>query len=373
MIFVINSGSSSFKFKLFDLKLRTVASGIVERIGLEKPFLKFSSSVKGQVSNVTESYDSVPDHADALAKTFAALKKAGVEIDAVKVFGHRVVHGGTDFVRPTRIDAAVIAKLREYYKLAPLHNPPNVMGIEAVMKLRPGVPNVAVFDTAFYQDIPDYAYMYALPYELYEKHHVRKYGFHGISHEYVAGQAAKMLKKPLKKLKLVSCHLGSGASVTAVKHGKAIETSMGFTPLEGLTMSTRAGDIDAEIPIWLIRELKMTPDQVDDLMNKKSGTLGICGHKDMRDVIDAAQKGDKRSKLALEMFVYDVVRYVGQFMTVMGGCDAVIFTAGVGERSDLIRRMVMKWFKPFKLKHLVVPTDEEGMIALQAAQLLKLK
>src|SRR5688572_9345880 len=328
MIFVINSGSSSFKFKVFDAKGKTAASGIVERIGLQKPFLKFK--VNG--NEIEEKYASVPDHADALSKTFTALRKAGIAIEDVKAFGHRVVHGGTAFTAPTKVDGRVIAKLKAYYKLAPLHNPPNVMGIEAVMKLMPGVPNVAVFDTAFYKTLPPEAYTYALPYELLEKHGVRKYGFHGISHEYVAGEAARMLKKPLSKLKLVTCHLGSGASISAVKGGKAVDTSMGFTPLEGLTMSTRCGDIDSEIPIWLIRELKMTPDQVDDLMNKKSGTLGISGHKDMRDVIDGAKKGEKRAKLALEMFVYDVVRYVGQFMAVMGGCDAVVFTAGVGER-----------------------------------------
>jgi acetate kinase len=368
MIFVINSGSSSFKFKIFDLKRKTLASGIVERIGLAKPFLK--AKVNG--SEIEEQYDAVADHADALSKTFAALRKAGIDTKDVKAFGHRVVHGGTAFTEPTKIDAKVIAQLKEYYKLAPLHNPPNVMGIEAVMKLMPGTPNVAVFDTAFYKKIPDYAYMYALPYELYEKHGVRKYGFHGISHEYVAAEAARMLKKPLSRLKLVTCHLGSGASITAVKGGKAVDTSMGFTPLEGLTMSTRCGDIDSEIPVWLIRELKMTPDQVDELMNKKSGTLGVSGHKDMRDVMEGARKGDARSKLALGMFVYDVVRYIGQYMGVMGGCDAVVFTAGVGERSDRIRAMIMKWFAPFKLKHLVVPTDEEGSIARQAAKLLKL-
>ncbi|HTK60357.1 MAG TPA: acetate kinase [Candidatus Baltobacteraceae bacterium] len=368
MIFVINSGSSSLKFKVYDPKRRPLASGIVERIGLEKPFL--NAKVGGK--EIAEEYASVPDHADALTKTFAALAKAGIDVAGVKAFGHRVVHGGTAFTEPTKVDAKVIAKLKDYYKLAPLHNPPNVTGIEAVMKLRPGVPNVAVFDTAFYRTMPPSAYMYALPYELYEKHEIRKYGFHGISHEYVAGEAAKMLKKPLSKLRLVTCHLGSGASITAVKGGKAVDTSMGFTPLEGLTMSTRCGDIDPEIPIWLIRELKMTPDQVDDLMNRKSGTLGVSGHKDMRDVMAGAKKGEKRSKLALEMFVYDVVRYIGQYMAVMGGCDAVVFTAGVGERSEAIRRMVMKPFAAYKLKHLVVPTDEEGSIARQAAKLLKM-
>lgn len=345
MILVINCGSSSLKYKLLDQKLKPLAAGLIERVNGE--------------------------YAGALTNAFADLEKKGFDRDRIAFVGHRVVHGGSEFFSPTVIDHGVLSKLKGLYKLAPLHNPPNVLGIEALMKLLPGVPNVAVFDTAFYRDVPDYAYMYALPYMLYEKHGLRKYGFHGISHAYVAGQAAKKMGKPLAKLKLVTCHLGSGASVTAVKNGKAIDTSMGFTPLEGLTMSTRCGDIDPEIPLWLIRELKMTPDQVDDLMNKKSGTLGIAGSADLRDVLAKAASGDKRSKLAIEMYVYDVVRYVGQYVAVMGGCDAVVFTAGVGERSEKIRAMVMKWLKPFKLKALIVPTDEESAIASAALSALK--
>lgn len=369
MILVINSGSSSLKFKLFDPKLRPVASGIVERIGLDAPFLAFTHEGKERKTP----FVSVRDHAAALKEVLAAVTSIGVDLSAIRAVGHRVVHGGEEFVEPTAIDASVLRRLHAYDRLAPLHNPPNLSGIEAVMRVLPRVPNVAVFDTAFYRTMPAEAYMYALPYGLYEKHRIRKYGFHGISHEYVAGEAAKALKKPLAKLKLVTCHLGSGASITAVKGGKAIDTSMGFTPLEGLTMSTRCGDIDPEIPVWLMRELKMTPDEVDELMNKKSGTLGVSGHKDMRDVMAGAKKGDKRSKLALEMFVYDVVRYVGQFMAVMGGCDAVVFTAGVGERSEAIRTMIMRRLAAYELKALVVPTDEEGSIARQAAKLLKLK
>lgn len=347
MMLVLNCGSSSLKYKLFDAKRKARASGLVERVN--------------------------GDYGAALSGAFADLKKKGFASSEIKAVGHRVVHGGTAFVVPTKVDARVLSGLKALYKLAPLHNPPNVLGIEAAMKLLPGVPHVAVFDTAFYRDLPDYASLYALPYDLYEKHGVRKYGFHGISHAYVAAEAAKKLKKPLRTLKLVTCHLGGGASVTAVKNGKAIDTSMGFTPLEGLTMSTRCGDIDPEIPVWLIRELKMTPDQVDDLMNKHSGTLGISGHADMRDVIAGAEKGEKRSKLALAMFVYDAVRYVGQFMVVMGGCDAVVFTAGIGERSGRVRSLIMRWLKPFKLQALVVPTDEEAMIARDVASLLKLQ
>ena len=369
MILVINSGSSSLKFKLFDLKLNEIASGLVERIGLDKPFLQ--SNVKGQMSNV--GFDAVRDHADALSKVFAALKQAGIVIEGIKAVGHRVVHGGEEFVEPTTITPQVLERLKTYNKLAPLHNPPNLMGIGATMKTLPGIPNVAVFDTAFYKTIPDYAYMYALPYELYQKKKIRKYGFHGISHQYVAAEAAKKLKKPLSKLRLVSCHLGSGSSVTAVKFGKAVDTSMGFTPLEGLTMSTRCGDIDPAIPLYLIREEGMTAGQVDELMNKKSGLLGISGRKDMRDIMAAARKGDRRSKRALAMFVYDVVRYVGQFAAVMGGCDAVIFTAGIGERSPEIRDRIMRWLKFLKTRALVVPTNEELMIARQTAKLLKLR
>lgn len=368
MIFVINSGSSSLKFKLYDGKKGAVVSGAVERIGLEGPFLKMQIGAKGSETR----FRKIADHAEALAAVFRMLGLVGYEMARVKAFGHRVVHGGADFTAPTKVDAGVIAKLKGHDRLAPLHNPPNVMGIEAVMRLMPGIPNVAVFDTAFYRRMPDEAYMYALPYGLYKEHGIRKYGFHGISHEYVSGEAAKRLKKPLARLKLVTCHLGSGASVTAVKRGVAVDTSMGFTPLEGLTMSTRCGDIDPQIPIWLIRELKMTPDRVDRLMNEESGTLGICGRKDMRDVLADAGKGDARAGLALAMFIYDVVRYVGQFVAVMGGCDAVVFTGGIGERSERIRSLVMRRLKPFKLKALVVPTDEEGMIAAQTAKLLGL-
>lgn len=351
MILVINSGSSSLKYRLFDLKLNEAASGLVERIG----------------------YGSVSDHAAALSYVVKALKSGGFDPAAIRAVGHRVVHGGEEFVEPTRMTSQVLERLKTYNKLAPLHNPPNLMGIEATMMAFPDVPNVAVFDTAFYQTIPDYAYMYALPYDLYEKKKIRKYGFHGISHQYVTDEAAKMLKKPLSKLKLISCHLGSGSSITAVDRGKAVDTSMGFTPLEGLTMSTRCGDIDPAIPLFLIREEGMTPEAVDELMNKKSGLLGVSGHQDMRDVMAAAKKGNKRSKLALAMYVYDVVRYVGQFAAVMGGVDAVIFTAGIGERSAEIRSRIMRWLKFLKTKALVVPTNEELMIARQTAVSLKLR
>lgn len=352
MILVINAGSSSLKYKLFGRGFQVLAKGLVERVGQ-----------RGGPSN----------HAVALADVLKKLEKEGTDLSLIRGVGHRVVHGGEEFVKPTRVTGKVLNRLKRYSKLAPLHNPPNIKGIEATQKKLKGVPNVAVFDTAFYSTIPDYAYMYALPYRLYTKEKIRKYGFHGTSHQYVAGEAAKKLKKPLSKTSLVTCHLGSGASVTAVKKGKAVDTSMGFTPLEGLTMSSRAGDVDAAIPTYLIRHLKMKPKEVDEMMNKKSGLIGIAGQKDMRDVMQAARRkgsGAKRAKLAINMFTYDVARYIAQYDAVVGGADAVVFTAGIGENSPFIRKAVMKWLVPRKWKVLVIPTDEEGSIARQTAKLL---
>lgn len=379
MIFIVNSGSSSLKFRVYDTQLRERANGLMERIGLDRPFLKFAN---GGPERKIEYPDGVPDHKAALARVFEELAKLGegkdIRPEDVKAFGHRVVHGGEEFVKPTVVTPALLARLKEYSKLAPLHNPPNLAGIESCMALAPHAKQVAVFDTAFYKTIPPEAFMYALPYEFYEKHRIRKYGFHGISHRYVTEQAALVLKKPLAKLRLVSCHLGSGSSVTAVKNGKAYDTTMGFTPLEGLTMSTRCGDIDPAIPIYMIRTLGLTADRVDEIMNKESGLLGISGYKDLRDVMTAAghkipgyelavpasAEQKRRARLAIDMFCYDVARYVGQFAALMGGCDAVIFTAGVGERSAVIRERVMKMVKlPGRARLLVMPTDEELMIA----------
>lgn len=379
MILVINSGSSSLKFKLYAKDLRVLLFGIVERIGLAKPFLKYA--FEGGHER-TESFTAVADHAAALRHVFDIVAHGGIDRDDITVVGHRVVHGGEEFTEPTVITTANLAKLEKYSKLAPLHNPPNLAGIRSCRKLLPKAKNVAVFDTAFYKTLPAYAYLYSLPWSYYTQHKIRKYGFHGISHRYVAEQAAKRLKKPLSKLRLITCHLGSGASVTATMHGKAVDTSMGFTPLEGLTMSTRCGDIDAAIPLYLIRELGMTADQVDDALNKRSGLLGISGYKDLRDVMAAAGiripgyklKGKvsadarKRAGLAIDIFAYDVARYIAQFAGLMGGVDAVVFTAGIGERSEFIRKAVMAMV-PLQghPKVLVVPTDEEGMIARDAA------
>ena len=375
MILVINSGSSSLKFKLFDCQLKPLAGGLVERIGLRDSFLAWKA---GEAGKRTDWPEGVADHQQALAGVIRELAAAGLPITEIGAVGHRVVHGGEEFTAPTVVTAAVEKKLAAYSKLAPLHNPANLAGIAACRRLFPRVKQVAVFDTAFYRTLPDYAFMYALPWEYYQKHQIRKYGFHGISHDYVTREAARLMKKPLSRLRLVSCHLGSGASVTAVKFGRAVETTMGFTPLEGLTMSTRCGDIDPAIPLYLIRELGMTERQVDDVMNRQSGLLGVSGYKDMRDVMCAAGMKvpgyvfkDKvtavvrrRAKLAYEMYCYDVARYVASYAGVMGGCDAVIFTAGVGERSPEVRKKVMSMIKlAGRPRVLVVPTDEEMMIA----------
>jgi acetate kinase len=352
----------------------------VERIGLKDAFLEWSV---GSEEKRTDWPGGVPDHEKALAEVFRALDFSGLPVKEIAAVGHRVVHGGEEFTAPTVVTAKVELKLADYNRLAPLHNPANLAGIAACRRLLPKAKQVACFDTAFYRTLPDFAYMYALPWEYYRKHQIRKYGFHGISHDYVTREAARRLKRPLSKLRLVSCHLGSGSSVTAIKFGKAVETTMGFTPLEGLTMSTRCGDIDPAIPLYLIRELRLTPGEVDDVMNRQSGLLGISGYKDMRDVMSAAglkvagyrfkdkvsAAVKKRAKLAYEMYCYDVARYLASFAGLMGGCDAVIFTAGVGERNATIRKKIMSMVKlPGNPKALVVPTDEELLIAQETAK-----
>ncbi|MBI4457525.1 acetate kinase [Candidatus Uhrbacteria bacterium] len=382
MYFIINSGSSSLKFKVFGPKLEEKASGIVERIGLADSFLKYAV---GGAEKRRDFSQGVDDHKEALRHVFAALADVGINAAEVSAFGHRVVHGGEDFTEPTVITAAVLKKLQGYNRLAPLHNPANLMGIDACRQILPKAPNVAVFDTAFYKTLPDFAFVYALPWEYYKKHKIRKYGFHGISHRFVAEEAARRLGKPFGKLRIVSCHLGSGSSVTAVKFGKAVDTTMGFTPLEGLTMSTRCGDIDPAIPLYLMRTFKMSEAEVDDVLNKKSGLLGVSGYKDLREVMAAAgiptpgfvfkkkvsAEGKYRARLAIEIFCYDAARYVGQFAAIMGGADAVVFTAGIGERSEYIRKKVMVMVSlPGRPKVMVVPTNEELMIARETKKIL---
>jgi len=296
-------------------------------------------------------------------------------MEGVDLVGHRVVHGAEKFKDTVVIDAAVIRKIRQCALLAPLHNPANLAGILACKKLLPGTTQVAVFDTAFHQTLPDYAYIYGLPYEYYMRLGIRKYGFHGTSHHYVAGECARIFKKPLHALKIITCHLGNGCSIAAIKEGKSVDTSMGFTPLEGLIMGTRCGDIDPALITYIMAKKKFTPLKMDELLNKASGLKGISGiSNDMRVLEKKSRQGGIRAKLAIEIFVYRIKKYIGAYAAVMGGCDALVFTAGIGENQGIIRKKIcLGLFSFFKKspRVLVIPTNEELMIARQAHRLVR--
>lgn len=393
-ILVINAGSSSLKYQFIDIDTKQVlAKGLCERIGIDG---KLTQKVSGRDNFVRE--DAMKDHSDAIRMVIEALtdKEVGVisdmkEIDAV---GHRVVHGGEIFSGSVMIDDAVMDALQQCVPLAPLHNPANIIGIEACAKIMPDVPQVGVFDTAFHQTMPQKAYMYALPYEMYEKHKIRRYGFHGTSHKYVSGRAAEMLGKKPEDLKIITLHLGNGSSITAVDGGKSVDTSMGFTPLAGVTMGTRCGDIDPAIVTFLMENEGLDAKGVDALMNKESGVFGISGlSSDFRD-LEAAMDTDPKAKLALDMFAYSVKRYVGAYAAAMGGVDAIVFTAGIGENTALMRAAITEGLEFMGIKvdpelnkvrgeekdisaegatvrTLVIPTDEEMMIAMDTARLAK--
>lgn len=368
-ILVINSGSSSIKYRLFDVQVRTsnnasryvlLSKGFIERIGHKD-------------SGVRNHKDGIQVLLDGLIRSSRAKLKNLNEIFAI---GHRVVHGGVAFKQPTVITDEVIAKIRECIELAPLHNPANLAGIEACKELLGGIKQVAIFDTAFHQSLPEHAYIYGLPYEYYEKYNLRKFGFHGTSHQYVAHEAARILKKRLNKLKLITCHLGNGCSITAVKYGKSIDTSMGFTPLEGLVMGTRCGDIDPASVIFLAEKEKISLEEIDKILNYKSGLKGISGlSNDMREIKTAAKAGNKRAKLALEIFAYRIKKYIGSYVAALGGVDAIVFTAGIGENEKDIRNMILKDIFGFlsrkKVKILIIPTNEELMIARQTYHMVK--
>jgi acetate kinase len=347
-ILVINSGSSSIKYKLFVLPEKAVITkGVIEHIG-EKGFL-------------------VRDH-------YTGLKIVLEKVRGVQAIGHRVVHGGEKFKEPVVIDAAVIRKIRQCSVIAPLHNPANLAGILACRKLLPAVAQVAVFDTAFHQSIPAFAYLYGLPYKFYAKLGVRKYGFHGTSHQYVANEAARILKRPLAKLKLITCHLGNGCSITAVDKGRSVDTSMGFTPLEGLVMGTRCGDIDPALVTYLMRRQKLAISEMEELLNKGSGLRGISGISNDMRVLQRRSVSAKRAKLAIEVFVYRIRKYIGAYTALMQGCDALVFTAGIGENQSRIRERICRGiFAHLKQQPqvLVIPTDEELMIAQLSYRLLK--
>jgi acetate kinase len=394
-VLVINCGSSSLKYQLIDMKNEDVlAKGLVERIGIEGSILTHKPENMDKVII----QEPMKDHKDAIKLVLDALvnEKHGVikSMDEIGAVGHRVVHGGEKYSQSVLINDEVMKALDECCKLAPLHNPPNIIGINACKVLMPKTPMVAVFDTAFHQTMPSFAYMYALPYELYKEYGIRKYGFHGTSHRYVSNLAAKMLGKDLKDVKLITCHLGNGASVAAINHGKSVDTSMGFTPLEGLVMGTRCGDIDPAIVTFLQNEANMSPSQVNDVLNKKSGIFGVSGvSSDFRDVEDAAAKGNERAQIALDMFYYQVKKYIGAYAVAMGGVDAIVFTAGLGENSKECRTEVCKGLEflgleidevknnmrgkqedittnSSKVKVFCIPTNEELVIARDSKEIV---
>ncbi len=338
-ILVINCGSSSLKYQLIDTETEKVlAKGLCERIGLDEAILNHTPNGKEKVVIHCD----MPDHNAAIKAVVDILtdKENGVisSLDEISAVGHRVVHGGEKFNSSVPITDAVMAALEECIPLAPLHNPPNIIGIKACQAAMPGVPQVGVFDTAFHQTMPKENYMYALPYEYYEKYGVRKYGFHGTSHKYVSERAATLLGKPAAETKIITCHIGNGGSIAAVKGGKCYDTTMGFTPLDGLVMGTRSGIVDAAVPLFLMEQENLTSKQMSDILNKKSGLLGITGiSSDMRDVTAAKKEGNERAALARKMFCERVKAYIGQYIAEMNGADAIVFTAGVGENDAAAR------------------------------------
>jgi len=347
-ILVINSGSSSIKYKLFDMPSeRLIRKGAIEHIGEDRS--KFNNH-------------------------YAGLKIILAETKQVDAVGHRVVHGGEDFNKSVLVDARVIKGIRKCCTIAPLHNPANLSGILATAKLLPGVKQVAVFDTAFHQSIPEHAFIYGLPYDYYQKLKVRKYGFHGTSHQYVAAEASRILKKPLQRLKLITCHLGNGCSITAIDRGRSQDTSMGFTPLEGLVMGTRCGDVDPALITHIMRKRKLDTKQMDLILNKESGLKGISGiSNDMRLLEEKALGGNPRAKLAVDIFVYRVRKYIGAYLSVLSGLDALVFTAGIGENQPAIRKSICRGLFSClgkKPRILVIPTNEELMIARQTFKLI---
>lgn len=345
IVLVVNAGSSSLKYQLIDMSNeQALARGIAERIGQKGSSLTHQATGKEKVKTRAD----IPDHQAAMRLAFEAMTdpKTGAikDVSEITAIGHRVVHGGESFSDSVVINQEVMETISRLSELAPLHNPPNFMGIQAAMKIMPEGPQIAVFDTAFHQTIPRHAYVYALPYELYKEHGIRRYGFHGTSHKYVASRARKILEArdiPREKQRIVTCHLGNGVSFTAVKGGKSVDTSMGLTPVEGLVMGTRCGDIDPAIIPYLEKNLGYSADDIDDLINKKSGLLGVSGvGNDMRDIEARAAEGHERSKLALEIFCYRAAKYIGAYAAAMGGLDAIVFTAGIGEHSPPIRERI---------------------------------
>ncbi|MDD3296719.1 MAG: acetate kinase [Candidatus Omnitrophica bacterium] len=357
-ILVINCGSSSIKYKLYDTKISSLlAKGLIERIG--------------------EKNSKAKNHTEGIKLLISRIIEEGAvdKLEEISAIGHRVVHGGEVFTQPHIIDDAVIGKIKECVPLAPLHNPANLAGILSCAKVLPDTPQVAVFDTAFHQTMPEAAYLYAIPGYFYKKYKIRKYGFHGTSHQFVACQAADILGKPLEKIKLITCHLGNGCSITAIDKGKSIDTSMGFTPLEGLIMGTRSGDIDVAAVFHIMKKEKKHIADMDEILNKKSGLLGISGlSNDFRSIVEAAKRGNRFAKLAYDMFSYRIEKYIGAYYFALGGADAICFTGGIGENSKKFISDIKKKLKRIidsKTKIMVVPTDEELMIARLTYKMVK--
>ena len=394
-VFVLNCGSSSFKYQLLDMRdERRVASGLVERIGMADSVLTYEPAEGDKVKVVAD----IPDHQLAIKRVLDKLTDAKVgvikSLKEISAIGHRVVHGGEKFSGSVLIDDAVLAAVKQNIPLAPLHNPANITGIEAMMSAMPGVANVGVFDTAFHASMPAESYIYAVPYEWYEKHHVRRYGFHGTSHRFVAERAAQILGVAKDKFNCITCHMGNGSSFTAVKNGKSYDTSMGMTPLEGLVMGTRSGDIDAGIPSFLAANVNMSLAEIDSALNKKSGLLGISGvSSDMRDLGKAASEGNARAKLAIDVLRHRALKYIGAYAIELGRVDAIIFTGGIGEndigfRASIVERLTTLGIKldgaandsrgkevlissaDSPIKVLVVPTNEELVIARDTQQIV---
>ncbi len=394
-ILVINAGSSSLKYQLIEVETHEVlAKGICERVGSAQSFHKHGIDENERVIDAA-----MADHTEAMALVLEALTSGPTKVidslEEIDAIGHRIVQGGKYFPRSVLIDDEVIQKIDELAELAPLHNKAALMGIEACQTKLPGKPMVAVFDTSFFQTMPPKAYMYPVPYELYEKYDIRKYGAHGTSHRYIAERAAAFMDEPLGDLKLITCHLGNGCSMSAIDHGVAVDTSMGLTPLDGLMMGTRCGAIDPAIVPFLMEHEDLTPAEVNDLMNKKSGLLGISGiSNDLRSVREASEAGDERAQLAYDMYSNSVKKYIGQYIAVMGGVDAVVLTAGVGENCEKMRRMIFSGLQPLGMvldleknkarggereistddspvRILVIPTNEEFMIARDTFYILQ--
>lgn len=389
----INAGSSSLKFQLFEMPSEEVITkGLVERIGLKDSI--FTISVNGEkIKDVLD----IPNHELAVKMLLDKLISNGIikSLDEIEGVGHRVVHGGEEFDDSVLITDEVLAKIEKLSELAPLHNPANLTGIRAFQQVLPNVPAVAVFDTAFHQTMPENSFLYSLPYNYYTEFGIRKYGFHGTSHKYVSQRAAEMLGRPIEHLRLISCHLGNGASIAAIEGGKSIDTSMGFTPLAGVTMGTRSGNIDPALIPYIMEKTNKTADEVLDVLNKESGMLGVSGFSsDLRDIQTEADKGNKRAELALQVFGDRIHKYIGSYAARMSGVDAIIFTAGIGENSTAIRERVLKglefmgvyWdpalnkvrgeeafisYPHSPVKVMVIPTNEEVMIARDIVRLTK--